>query len=214
MDILGGNLGLNTKLKASKQEPINLYDKDFDRNGKPDAVMTTGSKKDESIFTSMDILVSQIPSVGKKFLTGRSYAEASVKEILGDDLDKTTKLTATEMRSGIFINESDGFQFKPFPNIMQISFIRGFLIDDFDGDGRKDICAIGNLYPASVQEGSYTADRGTILSIDPQSYLQTTYPIDQPLRGDFRHIGQIRFKNKKIIMVAANNDSLQWLIVK
>ncbi len=214
MDLLVGNLGLNTKLKASKQVPINLYLNDFDRNGRLDAVMTTGSNNDESIFTSMEILVSQIPSIGQKFPTGRSYAEASVKQILGDDLDKAEKLTAIEMRSGIFINDGDGFQFKPFPNIMQISFIRDFLIDDFDGDGRKDIFVIGNLYSSSIQEGGYTADRGTILKIDPSSYLQTTYPVEQPLRGDYRHIKQVRINGEKVIVIAANNDSLQWLIYK
>jgi hypothetical protein len=96
MDLLGGNLGLNTKLKASKQEPINLYLQDFDRNGKLDAIMTMGSKSNESIFTTKSILESQIPSLRKKFSTAKAYAEASLKEMLGDNLTKATKLTAVE----------------------------------------------------------------------------------------------------------------------
>ena len=36
MDMIAGNWGLNTQLKASKTEPVELFWKDFDNNGSID----------------------------------------------------------------------------------------------------------------------------------------------------------------------------------
>ena len=40
MDLIAGNLGLNSRLKASGKEPLQLYFNDFDGNGKKEQVLT------------------------------------------------------------------------------------------------------------------------------------------------------------------------------
>ena len=44
MDLIGGNLGLNSMLKASMQEPVEMYVNDFDNNGSPDQVICSYHK--------------------------------------------------------------------------------------------------------------------------------------------------------------------------
>jgi len=40
IDIIAGNLGHNSRIKASQEKPIMIYANDFDNNGSLDAVMT------------------------------------------------------------------------------------------------------------------------------------------------------------------------------
>ncbi|MCK5368594.1 MAG: VCBS repeat-containing protein, partial [Cyclobacteriaceae bacterium] len=214
-DLLAGNMGLNSKLKATKKKPLNLYLNDFDRNGKLDAVMTYNTSGKESIFASRNILVTQIPSIGPKFPTNRAYAEASLKDIFGDGLSQATKLTVKELRSGVFINDGNGFHFEPFPNIMQISFIQDFLIADINADGLADIFSAGNLFASSIQEGRYAADRGAIIiGLPDNPKMLSNHDAGLSLGGDIRHIKSLNYKGKKLIMVVRNNDSIKWLMRK
>jgi hypothetical protein len=40
LDIIAGNFGLNSRLKASEQEPVTMYVNDFDNNGRAEQVIT------------------------------------------------------------------------------------------------------------------------------------------------------------------------------
>jgi hypothetical protein len=40
LDIIAGNFGLNSRLKASEQEPVSMYVNDFDNNGRAEQVIT------------------------------------------------------------------------------------------------------------------------------------------------------------------------------
>jgi len=211
-DLLVGNMGLNSKLKASRKRPLNLYLNDFDQNGKLDAVMTFTTKGKESIFASRDVLESQIPSIRSKFPTNKAFAEASLKDIFGDGLSQAIKLTVKELRSGVFINDGNGFHFEPFHNTMQISFIQDFLVADFNADGLMDIFSVGNLYASSMQEGRYAADRGSIITgLSNNHKILSNHDTGISIRGDIRHIESLNYQGNELIMVVRNNDSIQWL---
>jgi len=120
-----------------------------------------------------------------------------------------------ELRSGVFINDGNGFHFEPFPNIMQISFIQDFLIADINADGLMDIFSAGNLFPSSMQEGRYAADRGAIITGLPDNHhTLSNHDSGISLRGDIRHIKPLNYKGKELIMVVRNNDSIKWLMRK
>jgi hypothetical protein len=40
IDLIAGNLGLNSRLKASEKEPVKMYYNDFDDNGKKEQILT------------------------------------------------------------------------------------------------------------------------------------------------------------------------------
>jgi len=182
------------------------------QNGKLDAVITFNPWDNESIFASKDALQSQIPSISTKFPSNISFAEATTKDILGDDFSKSNKLSTKELRSGVFINDGDGFHFEPFPNAMQVSFIQDFLIRDFNDDGLMDIFSAGNLYASSMQEGKYAADRGSILTGQSgKRKLLSNHDTGLSLKGDVKKIEYLNFQGNEMIMVVRNNDSILWL---
>ena len=210
-DLLLGNMGLNSKLKASTEYPLNLYLEDFDQNGKLDAVMTVTGPEAESIFSSPVLLERQIPSIASTLPSDLIIAEASLTDLFGDELLKANKLSVTELRSGVFINNGTNFHFEPFPNIMQISFLRDFLINDLTGDGSPEILAAGNLYASSMQEGRYAADRGSVITGFPNH--PTILPNRETgisLRGDIRRIAHLDYQGQDLVMVARNNSSIMW----
>jgi len=210
-DLLLGNLGLNTKLKASSEYPLHLYLNDFDQNGRLDAVLTFSPNGEESIFASRAELEKQIPFISRSFFSNMDYAKATPKEILGDGFSKAIKFKAGELRSGVFLNEENGFQFLPFPNEMQISAIRDFMIYDFNADGNNDIFSVANLYAATMQEGRYAADRGSIIIPHENGRMLQNNFTGLSISGDARKVEMLNFQGEKLIMVVRNNDSIKWL---
>jgi hypothetical protein len=213
MDLIGGNLGLNTKLRASSEYPVKLLINDFDKNGKLDQVMTYAVNGKESIYPSYRDITKQIPAISDRFATAREYASATIQELFGkDDLNQASVLISNEMRSGIFINENGKFLFHPFKNEAQLSWIQDILLDDINIDGRIDILTGGNSRSSTIQEGWYLADQGSLLLNESEGFMvRENFKIGLSLKGEIREMKIIEFQNRKHILVARNNDSIQLL---
>ncbi len=85
IDLIAGNLGLNSRLKASAKEPVKMYYNDFDDNGKKEQVLTYYLGGKEIPFASKAELEKQMPIIKKKFLYAEDFAKASLKELFGAD---------------------------------------------------------------------------------------------------------------------------------
>ena len=81
MDFIVGNWGENSKLKASKEEPITLYRADIDNNGSVETIVTHYQQHEETVFASKDELTKQIPSLNKNYLTYTDFAKASIQDL-------------------------------------------------------------------------------------------------------------------------------------
>ena len=81
IDLIAGNLGLNSRLKASDEEPVRLYYNDFDDNGKKEQILTYYVNGKEVPFASKDELQHQLPIIKKKFLYAEDFAKATIDEI-------------------------------------------------------------------------------------------------------------------------------------
>ena len=90
IDYIVGNLGQNSFFRASKDFPVNIYAKDFDNNGTPDAVITVfmkdqnGVKKEYTAFNRDDI-ITQMPALKKQFLTYKAFAGADIHHLFNDE---------------------------------------------------------------------------------------------------------------------------------
>jgi hypothetical protein len=165
----------------------------------------------ESIFNSKVQLEQQIPSIGSILPANVTFAEASPKDLFGNGLSKATRLSANELRSGVFINDDNGFHFEPFPNIMQISPIRDFWVADIIADTALEIFSVGNLLSSSMQEGRYAAGRGSLIAGLPQTLkILPNRETGLSVKGDARRIKSLKFQGKDLIAVAINNDSIVW----
>ena len=164
LDIIAGNLGKNTRLTASADQPISCYAKDFDKNGALDAILTYRQGKKEYPLVMRDVLLKQIPSLKKKFIRNANYANATITDIYdAAELKTAQKLDAYVLLSGVFIQDKGAFEFRPFPDDAQVAPVKDLAVQDLNADGRPDLILVGNDYGTEVETGRYDASNGVVL---------------------------------------------------
>jgi hypothetical protein len=173
IDFIAGNLGTNAFYRASPQHPVRVYGKDFDNNGIYDMITSlylpdSAGQMKEFPAEGRDDLLKQMNFLRKSFPDYRSYARASMDEVLTTQMRKDAViLEATEGRSALLKNEGGGrFSFHPLPMEAQLSVINGMAVGDFDGDGSLDLVLNGNEFGAAPSQGRYDALNGLYLAGD------------------------------------------------
>jgi len=208
LDLILGNHGLNSRFKASQENPITLYSKDFDNNGFIDPILTFRAKNRKDYpFALRHNLIDQIKSLKKLFPDYESFKDAGIKDIFTpEQLDGANELQVNNLSSVILINKGDfNFEVKKLPKEAQFAPIYAIATQDFDKDGDLDMILGGNLYGAKPEVGRYDATNGI--------YLENLGNMDFNFHNNgkgFTVKGQIRdFKiHDNKIIVTRNNDSL------
>jgi hypothetical protein len=209
MDLMMGNLGLNSKLKASKDSPVRLYVNDFDNNGFTECILTYMIAGKESVFQDKSMMNKQLPILKKTFLTNRAYASADVQDVFGEQaIKQSTVLSVNELRSGLFVNENGKLRFQAFDTLLQIAPINSFLISDFNHDGYQDILSAGNISPVSVQQGRYNAGLGNLLlGSGPGFNYIYNEDVNLYLDGDIKNLGLLSFLGSEHVLAVRNDNS-------
>ena len=214
-DLLAGNLGLNSKLKASPDEPVSLVVKDVDDNGQVEQLMFHYVQGQKRLFATKDEIHSQLTDIKNRFVGYDGFARADVEEIFPSDmLAGAEELYVNEARSGVFINEGGmNFRFEPFPTEAQFSPINAIQALNNDEDTLPDIITAGNFYEVTIERGRYDADYGTLLKNAGRGQF-TAVPSPRSglyLEGQVRDLEAIHYQDRSIIMVARNKDSLLFI---
>jgi hypothetical protein len=209
IDLVAGNLGLNSRLKASSTEPVRLYYYDFDGNGKKDQILSYYLDGNELPFANKEELEKQIPMLKKKFLYAEDFAKAKFTDIFPkEDLDKTTVFTANYFSNAILMNKGNlKFEAVAMPWQAQLSSFRDAVIVDANRDSLPDILLVGNYYDNNIQMGRYDADFGTLLVNQGKGSFSTESLNGLQIKGQVRHIREINIAGKKSYILARNNDS-------
>lgn len=164
LEIIVGNLGLNSRYKASETYPLRIYASDYDANGSIDAVMSYANAQGEFIIHDKTTLSQQINAIRKKFPKNINYAESSLKDVIPQsELEESYRLEAVNFSSGTFLNQSGRFNFIPFPIEAQFSPINELMIDDINEDGFPDILTGGNSFAPEVFNGRYDAQASLLM---------------------------------------------------
>lgn len=211
LDIICGNLGMNSRLAASIDEPVRMYYNDFDGNGVKEQVLTSYLDGRELPFSSILELQKQIPELKKRFIYANDFANASVVELLSKEkINSSIIYEATEFKHLLLINQGNGsFLSEPLPIESQFTQINKCLARDLDDDGYEDVLIGGNYYDCNVQMGRYDAYNGGVLL--NKSGRLTYERFDEPvLSGQTRNLG-ITMNNShgELIIGAQNSDSLR-----
>lgn len=209
MDIIAGNLGINSRLKASTEEPVRLYYNDFDNNGKKEQVVTYYLDGKEIPFSNMTELEKQIPTLKKKFLFAADFAKASLNELFGEEkLKSADRLTADYFSNAILINDgSMNFHVQALPWQAQLSTYKDAVVVDANEDNLPDILLAGNYYDNSIQLGRSDADFGTVLVNKGKGVFFCETINGLAIKGQVRHVGNINISGRKAFILARNNDS-------
>jgi enediyne biosynthesis protein E4 len=170
IDFMAGNLGKNSLIKPTDEQPFSIYSDDFNKDGYYDAIPTIfypnrEGKKREFPFNTRDDLGKQFVQTKQRFQLYSKYAEASIQEILKPEELKNALVTkANYMASSWIENKGNGkFEIKELPIEAQYAPINQIIVEDFDLDGKLDAMLIGNDYGGEVSTGRYDASNGVIL---------------------------------------------------
>jgi hypothetical protein len=125
-------------------------------------------------------------------------------------------LNAFTLQSSAWINSGNGkFVNQQLPNEAQLFPVYALNIDDYDGDGTKDIVLGGNLYKAKPETGIYAAGYGLLLLGDGTGKFSTMSPQKSGLsvKGEIRGLRQIKRRSTPSLLVAKNNDKMEILTI-
>jgi len=161
-DILAGNWGLNSKLSAGKDGPLNLYIKDLDANGTVEQLMTYFIHGEEYPFLGKDQLELALPALKKTHLRYDEVAGRTVQYLFGAQLDGCRQLRAETTASACYINDKKGgFISIDLPAELQLSPV--FCFAEMGG---RSWLAAGNFYGVQPYEGRYDAMDPTVFTYD------------------------------------------------
>ncbi|MDN5213742.1 VCBS repeat-containing protein [Fulvivirgaceae bacterium BMA12] len=219
MDLIAGNLGNNYKYQANKQEPFNIYAKDFDQNGRWDIVL--GYYNDHELYPVRGLQCSsqQIPGIQRKFNSYNAFAGATLMDIYEEmNIDQALKYSATNFSSSYIENLGDGkFNIRALPPRAQLAPVNDIIIEDFDDDKHKDILLAGNLYGSEVETPRADAGTGLLLRGDGQGNFSEVPPHLSGLlvNGNVKKMRTIQLnKWGKAVLVAVNNQPLRVIALK
>ncbi len=94
----------------------------------------------------------------------------------------------------------------------QFAPVNAIVCADIDGDGVKDILLAGNEYQTEVMTGRYDASYGCFLKGWGNKQFKAVSPVVSGFKidGDVKDMKMITTaNNKKLLLVAVNNDSLR-----
>ena len=212
LDFVFGNLGLNSKLKASDKEPVRLYVSDFDDNGTTECVLSHYMEGKEYPFYTRDEMTKQLPYLKKRYLSYQKFGEATIKDIFNkEQLDKSEKLIVQEFRH-VYVENlgKNKFKVKPLAMATQFSTLNAVISDDFDKDGHLDFIEAGNFYPINVQMGRYDASYGLFMKGDGKGNFTAIPPYQSgvSIPGETRFLRELKVGSNKFVAAVRNNNTL------
>ena len=212
LDLVAGNFGLNSNIKADELHPAKLYVDDFDKNGQTECIPVYYKNDGKAYpYYLKDEMESQMPILKKKFLKYEKYAGKPIEDILSNDqISHATVLTVEQTQSSVFLNDGKGnFSMQPLPVMAQLSPVFGITVTDLNGDGKQDLFMAGNFYGLKPQTGRLDASYGTTLINDGKNRFTFMRPKESGLfvKGEARDINLIRSATGgNYIVVAMNNE--------
>jgi enediyne biosynthesis protein E4 len=207
-DIIAGNLGLNTQLRASEKEPLRLVYKDFDNNGSIDPILNYYVQGKEYPFPSRDELLDQMYSMRSKFTTYAAYSNATLNDIFSaEDLKTAKTITATKLESVYLENNQGKFEVHALPSEIQFSPVYAMTVVDYNHDGNMDLVVAGNQTAIRIRVGIIDANFGQLFQGDGKGNF--TY-VPQPLSGlnstgDAKSLQLINIKDSPHLLIGISN---------
>ena len=213
-DFIVGNMGENTKLKVSPENPAFLDVNDFDKNGTVEQIISCLTEDGKTYpMVLKGELQRALPMIKKNFIKYTDYANKSITELFSAEQMKDCiqkKITTT--KTSFLINDGKGnFEIKALPIEAQFSRIAAIETGDFNKDGILDILLAGNFFDVLPEWGRFDANYGLFMQGKGKGIFQTIKSKDSGFRtiGQVRKMCKVKSANQEMIVLAKNNDKAQ-----
>ncbi len=214
VDYVAGNLGLNNKYNASPEQPVCIYAKDYDNNGRLDPILCYYIQGEQRPAHPRDALIAQIVGMRGRFTTFAEYGKATYETMFTKEEREGAFVVRSERFTNSYLENLGGgkFALRDLPMPAQVAPAYGLLTDDFDGDGHPDILLAGNSYAPDIMTGWYDAGVGQYLRgngkgrFTPVPVTRSGFFADKDVKGMAQLVTR---EGNRVVVVANNNDTLQ-----
>ncbi len=215
VDLVCGNLGLNYKYKASKEETFDIYTKDFDDSGDLDIVLGYYNGGDLYPLRGRQCSSNEMPFIKDKFKSYDAFGKATLVQVYGtNNLGSALNYKASNFSSMYFENAGNEQKMKgvPLDKKSQLSSINSILNFDFDKDGYLDIIVAGNLYGSEVETPRNDASYGLFLKGGDSTFKALpAFHSGLLVDGQVKQVNMLKGANGKDRLVfVRNNESLKF----
>jgi hypothetical protein len=201
-----GNLGLNSKLKASSLQPVKLYHGDFDGNGQEDPLIFHYMGGHLVPFASRDDLIRQIPGLKRRH---ESYVAYSKLRSPDGILDKAQLAIAEvhqakEFRSYFLLKGDEKTEVIDLPIEAQFSPLKAIV--SFSSQREDYVLGVGNFSGFRGDLGKAMAQPIVLLKWTGDSFENVPLTMDvRSYWGEFRRVEEIQIAGKKHFIALRNN---------
>ncbi len=203
-DFVIGNLGLNSKYKASKEKPFKIFANDFDKNGSLDIVLGSHYKGKEVPFRGLECSSEQMPFIKDKFKSYSAFANASLIDVYGAELEKAYSRSCTDFKSYALVSSTDGYEALPLPTEVQTRPILDGISTDLNKDGYQDLILVGNIYNTEVETPRLDFKNGSVLISDGKTLSYSDY---------YSRMVEINKNSKSIVKLQDQRSSKSLIVV-
>jgi hypothetical protein len=213
-DYVIGNMGLNNKLKASKEKPLRIYADDFDENGTHDIVLSYQYDGKYVPLRGKECSTQQMPFISKRIKSYYEFANSSLEDIYGQKLQTSYNREVNEFKSILLLNKGEN-KFKKIilPAMAQTMPILDGDTFDFNQDGFEDLIVVGNIYNTEVETPRLDNPYGLVLLSNKKDNYTVLPPKDTGLylNGNAKSVELIHHKklNKILAIIAVNNGKTE-----
>jgi hypothetical protein len=207
MDMVLGNWGNNTYLKASEKAPLKMFVNDFDNNGSFEQILTRYTEgKDKPISLKRE-LTAQVPTLLPDNLTFSGYAEKSIYELMpGDILGNSILRKAIILESVLAYNEGENqYRIEALPKEIQLTCVNVILTADLNGDNYMDIVLGENNFGLKPQFGRLDAGFAHLLQGGKSGFSKPEL-IGTSNQGVVNSIKEITLNDQKYLILGINNE--------
>ena len=211
LDLIAGNWGLNSQIRANEKEPVEMIYKDFDINGSVDPFLCFYIEGRSYPYISRDELLEQMYPMRRKFTSYKSYADAEMKDIFSPEEMKDAKqLSATHLETTLFENKDGKFYPVQIPLQAQFSPVYKIVVKDFNKDGYHDLLLLGNNDYCRLKMGKMDANFGIVLMNDSKGNFNYASNAETGLLipGDTKDALIVTINGMSYLLAGVNNSSL------
>jgi enediyne biosynthesis protein E4 len=216
LDLILGNLGLNSYLTASVAQPAEMYVLDFFDTGTIEQIITFYKHGVSYPLATRDELVKLMPQLRSKYPSYKAFGASTVTDIFSAaQLSKANRLYARTFANSVAMAQgANGFELRALPVEAQFAPVYATVAKDVDGDGKLDLLLAGNFNGVPPILGRYDASYGLLLHGDGAGGFAA---VDMTrsgvmIPGESRRVGTVRTSGGgSTVVVARNNASLMFL---